>query len=229
MPNPHYNFYPPAGQVVDASDSRVTWNGRSWMLNGRTFGVPSSHRLIGKPGGPLAGWYYDWGRHAWMDNTRPPPNGGVGPSAMSFHPGLAFHPGLHPSLAPHPSLVPHPLAPAAPHPASQPPAQPPEKEKAVTEDKHHHNNTLDALIKHPIAPLIGGVLLLAAQFTDEPQPPTIPQELPEAIAKQWQMIFNQNQQRFQRRMEMYENLGMVLLGYAGTNAVLAALPPKRGA
>jgi hypothetical protein len=43
------------------------------------------------------------------------------------------------------------------------------------------------------------------------------------------MIFNQNQQRFARRMELYENLGNVLLGYASTAAVLRALPPKKAA
>jgi hypothetical protein len=53
MPNPHYNFYPPAGQVIDATDSQVTWNGRAWMKQGRVYGVPSSHHLVGRPGGPL--------------------------------------------------------------------------------------------------------------------------------------------------------------------------------
>ena len=43
---------------------------------------------------------------------------------------------------------------------------------------------------------------------------------------QWQMVFNQNQQRFARRMEMYENIGRVLLGYSSTQAVLSALPPR---
>ncbi len=94
-------------------------------------------------------------------------------------------------------------------------------------EKHEHSNTIDALIKHPVAPLVGAALLLAAQLTDEPAPPALPQDLPEPLAKQWQMIFNQNQQRFQRRMELYENLGMVLLGYAGANTIMNALPAKR--
>jgi hypothetical protein len=222
MPNPHYNYYPPAGQIIDASDSRVTWNGRAWMLNGRVYGVPANHRLIGRAGGPLAGWYYDWSRHAWMDNA---------PSAQPPRP-------VAPLAAPPPA--PRPAARPAPRPAPRPPVvvQPtiqtqapapkqPEKTEMVTMEKPH--NALDALIKHPIAPLIGGVLLLAAQFTDEPAPPAIPTDLPEPVAKQWQMIFNQNQQRFQRRMDLYENLGMVLLGYASTNAVLAALPARKAA
>ena len=90
-------------------------------------------------------------------------------------------------------------------------------------------NALEALTKHPVAPVVGGVLLLASYFTDEPQPPTIPLDLPEPVAKQWQMIFNQNQQRFARRMEMYETLGMTLLGYASAQTLLEALPPRRAA
>ena len=58
-------------------------------------------------------------------------------------------------------------------------------------------------------------------------PPSIPTDLPESTAKQWQMVYNQNQQRFQRRMELYENLGMVLLGYASAQTVIDALPAKR--
>ena len=64
-------------------------------------------------------------------------------------------------------------------------------------------------------------------LTTEPQPPPIPDGMPESTAKQWMMIYNQNQQRFQRRMELYQNLAMVLLGYAESKAVLDALPPKR--
>ena len=87
---------------------------------------------------------------------------------------------------------------------------------------------IDALIQHPVAPVLGGLMLLAAHFTEEPQPPTIPENLPEPLQKQWQMVFNQNQQRFARRMEMYENIGRVLLVYSSTQAVLSALPPRQG-
>jgi hypothetical protein len=218
MPNPHYNYYPPAGQIIDASDSRVTWNGRAWMLNGRVYGVPASHRLIGRPGGPLAGWTYDWSRHAWMDTAPSTP----APRPVAPPPRPAA-----PAARPQPSLVVRPTIHPQPQPQAQAPAKQPEKTEMVIMEKPH--NALDVLIKHPIAPLIGGVLLLASNFTDEPQPPVIPPDLPEPIAKQWQMIFNQNQQRFQRRMDLYEQLGMVLLGYASTNAVLAALPARKAA
>ena len=52
-------------------------------------------------------------------------------------------------------------------------------------------------------------------------------KFPEPLAKQWQMIYNQNQQRFQRRMALYEQLGMVLLGYSSAQAVFEMLPAKK--
>jgi hypothetical protein len=125
------------------------------------------------------------------------------------------------------------------------PTQPQAAIVPVHEEHHHHhphqdehkecavektkkpNSMLDALVKHPIAPVVGGLLIIGAHFADEPSPPTIPDDLPEAVAKQWQMIFSQNQQRFQRRMELYENLGMVLLGYASAQTVIEALPSKK--
>src|ERR1700738_5158030 len=78
----HTNYYPPAGSVIDSSDGRVTWDGRAWKLNGRIYGVPSSHTLIGKTGGPLAGGRYDWQKRAWMEPSAPtfPPSSG-GPIA----------------------------------------------------------------------------------------------------------------------------------------------------
>jgi hypothetical protein len=95
------------------------------------------------------------------------------------------------------------------------------------ERKSH--SVIDSLVKHPVAPVVGGILLLASNFTDEPQPPQITQDIPEPLAKQWQMIFNQNQQRFQRRMALYEQIGMVLLGYSSAQTVLDLLPAKKAA
>ena len=198
MPVPHYNYYPPAGQVIDATDGRVQWNGRAWMLNGKVYGVPASHRLMGKPGSSFSGWYYDWQKKAWMEpsSTPYPSNGGA------------------PSRQP-------------PQPRPQPPApRAPVKQEELMSCEKKPGNVLDSLIKHPVAPVLGGVLLLASHLTEEPQPPTITADVPDPIAKQWQMIFNQNQQRFQRRMEMYQSLGMVLLGYAEGRALLDALPQK---
>ena len=85
-------------------------------------------------------------------------------------------------------------------------------------------NPIESLMKHPVAPVVGGVLVAAAYLTDEPQPPTVPDGLPEATANQWMMIYNQNQQRFQRRMDLYKDVGMVLLGYASAQTIVDVLP-----
>ena len=204
-PVPHYNYFPPAGAVIDQNDSRATWDGRAWKLNGKVYTVPSSHRLVGKPGGPLNGWSYDWQRHAWMEPGRAPSPSPPRPAAP---------------MAPRMPIVPK------QQPQQQPPARMPEKKESTMMVEKKDGNVLEYLMKHPVAPLLGGFLLLGSQFAEEPVPPTITEALPETVAKQWQMIYAQNLQRFQRRMDLFQNVGKLLLGYADTNALLAALPPK---
>jgi hypothetical protein len=109
--------------------------------------------------------------------------------------------------------------PTQPTPPQQPPANVPEKKECDSMEKKPQN-VLEDLVKHPVAPLLGGVLMVASYVTDEPAPPTIPDGLPEPVAKQWQMVFNQNQQRFERRMSMYRDLGMVLLGYSQARSIV---------
>jgi hypothetical protein len=146
---------------------------------------------------------------------------------------------------PQPTQRPQPIAPrpqpAAPRPPSLPRPQPqpskpavPEKEMPVekcltVKEKEKDKNVLEYLVKHPVAPLVGGFVLLGSLLADEPQPPEIPDDLPEPIAKKWQMIYSQNLARFQKRMQLWETVGTMLLGYADSNAVLAALPGKRAA
>jgi hypothetical protein len=86
---------------------------------------------------------------------------------------------------------------------------------------------IESLAKHPVAPVVGGLLVAASYLTDEPQPPMIPEGLPDATAQQWMMIYNQNQQRFSRRMDMFKELGLVLLGFASARTVMDALPAHR--
>jgi hypothetical protein len=180
MPTPHFNFYPPAGSVLNQTDPSITWDGSQWLRGGGPAPVFSNHNLIGV--GPLQGWWYDWAQRAWMKPDAPVVQAAtpVAAGGMMVPAGTPF------AMAGAPTVF-------------------------------------EALIKHPVAPVVGGLLLLASHFTEEPAPPQIPAELPEPVAKQWQMIFNQNQQRYQRRMEMYEALGMVLLGYAQTSSVFEAL------
>ncbi len=216
---PHYNYYPPAGAVVDASDGRARWSGRAWTLNGKPYNVPSSHRLIGAPQGPLNGWVYDWKLKAWMEPSAP--------TAPKPTPTAPSRPGARPSsfAGPRPApLAPQPQAPAQ----TQQPTTTTPKEDTSMEKKGPHT-VLEDLMKHPIAPVAGALLFLAAYVTDEPTPPVIPDGLPEPVAKQWQMIFAQNQQRYGRRMDLYRDLGMVLLGYSGSRSVVDVLAPRLAA
>jgi hypothetical protein len=70
---------------------------------------------------------------------------------------------------------------------------------------------------------------LMTLLTTEPQPPPIPDGMPESTAKQWMMIYNQNQQRFARRMGLLKDVGMVLLGYASAQTIMSALPKRTAA
>jgi hypothetical protein len=195
MAVPHFNFYPPAGQVIDASDGRVTWDGRAWKLSGRVYGVPSTHSLVGKPGTSMSGWYYDWGKRAWMEPSAPKP-------------------------------APPPTRPNAVMPVMRRPQPVRAGGTTVVAIEPTKLNPIESLMKHPIAPVLGGVLVAASYLTDEPQPPSVPEGLPESTAKQWMMVYNQNQQRFTRRMDLFKDLGMVLLGYASAQTIMDALPSK---
>jgi hypothetical protein len=201
MPNPHFNYYPPSGAVLDESEPRAYWNGRAWMLNNRVYGVPSGHRLVGRRGGPLENWYYDWGTRAWMEPDKPsaPPR----------------------ALRPQPRPLPQ-----RPQPAPMPAKQENPVDKCITKETKDRN-VLEYLVKHPIAPLAGALVLIGSMLADEPSPPQIPDGLPEAIQKQWMMIYNQNQQRFARRQQIWDLVGKTLLGYSDTNAIMAALPPRK--
>lgn len=217
MPIVRRNYYPPAGAVIDQSEPRATWNGRNWVLNGRTYNPPSGHRLVGKPGGTHSGWTYDWRQRAWIEPDRKP--------ATPFRPGGPPRPMPMPGR-PMP-MPPRPSVPSSPYPPTFVPTNPQETTAMTTmttTTTQTPPNVLDYLVKHPVAPLAGAILIVGSMLTEEPVPPQIPAELPEQTAKQWQMIYAQNLQRFQRRSQMLESIGRTLLGYSEANAVLAALP-----
>ena len=58
-------------------------------------------------------------------------------------------------------------------------------DKCASKDKEH-GNVLEYLMKHPIAPLAGAVVLLGSMMADEPVPPQISERAaradPEAVA-----------------------------------------------
>ena len=109
----------------------------------------------------------------------------------------------------------------------QQPATQPEKPKVVFMREQKPASMMEYIMKHPIAPALGAVLWAISQFTDEPTAPTVPADLPDQLKAQWQMVFAQNQQKFQRRMALFEKAGEVLLGYASVNTILDAVQRKK--
>lgn len=205
MPTPHKNFRPPAGSVIDVNDARLSWDGSNWKLNGKKHTVPSSHHLIGKPGGPLTGWTYDWKQKAWIQ-----------PDVVTTRPSPTSRPSLpsRPPVAPRPAA---PIVPVAPQPVTQ------TKETSMTYVKPE--TAFQALLQHPIAPLVGGGLIAIAKFTEGPVPPPISEQLTDAERTDTMMRFQQNQLRFTQRMDLYATIGMALLGHAEAQAVFTAFAP----
>jgi len=91
--------------------------------------------------------------------------------------------------------------------------------------KHEHSK-LESLMKHPLAPLVGGVMWAIAQFTEEPAPRLVPSELPEAVRAEWQAVIAKNQVRFQRRMAFFEKVGEVLMGFSSVTSIIDFIEAK---
>jgi hypothetical protein len=229
MPIAHYNYYPPANSVFDADNVQAKWDGRAWRVNGAVYTVPNGHRLAGLPG-PLYGWTYDWQKRAWMEPGNAPAPTPSAPAKPAPGPFTMGPVGPHPvaprpgTPAPQPAPAPQPPAPAPqPQPQPEAPACEPEKEQIRMTNPQ---TFLEDLVKHPFAPLIGAGLLVVSYIQDEPTPPAISPELPEPLQKQVTMLFNQNQQKFARRMDLYRDLGMILLGYAGSRSIVDVIGQK---
>jgi hypothetical protein len=196
----HKNYYPPARSVEVANDHSWSWDGRQWHHNGRV-DVPRNRPLRGVAGGPLSGWFYDWHQFAWME----PVNAG----ALPPHGGGTVHPIVRP----------------------QPPAPPP----VVHEEHHHHHPPMrhhedehcaghdkpsiyEGIKDHWVVPLVGVVLMAGADFMTQPQPPIIPDTLPETVQKQWMMIYQQNLNSYSTRKAALEKYGNMLLALGLGNA-----------
>lgn len=192
----HKNYYPPAGTVEVANDHAWRWDGARWIHNGRV-DVPRNRPLRGVAGGPLAGWFYDWHQFAWMEPVHAPA-----------------------------------LPPAQPHPIVRP--QPPAPPPVVHHEEHHHHlpkhgddhrchlsdkpNIYDGIKDHWVVPLLGAALMVGADFMTQPIPPEIPDGLPEAVQKQWMMIYGQNLNSYSTRKAALEKYGNLLLALGLGNA-----------
>lgn len=88
---------------------------------------------------------------------------------------------------------------------------------------HREPDVMEQLKRHPLFPLLGLGLSLASDFLKAPQPPQIPEGLPEAFRAQWQMVYAQNLALYQERKAILDKYATLILGMSGANAVAAEL------
>ena len=192
----HKDYMPPPKSVYDASDKHVHWDGRFWVRKGKPFSPTPSHRLVGNPKGPLKGWFYDWNKRAWIEPEDP----------------------MTAAAAPPPAPAPAPMVRA--------PANDNRKEMVPMQCAGSKPVTpLEAVLKHPVAPVVGGLLVLLPQFIDPPARPTYPPGLPPETIADAQATFDENRDRFAQRMQLYRDIGMVLLGYSSVQTLQTLVQP----
>ncbi len=81
---------------------------------------------------------------------------------------------------------------------------------------------IDELKKSPWWPLLGAVVYFAPEFISEPDPPTITPEMPQWVQTQTSLVYEQNMNRFNRRMRVIDKLGTLILGGSVAGAVVHA-------
>jgi hypothetical protein len=200
----HKNYYPPDASVEVANDPAVQWHNRgtdrAWWKGGRIYKVPTGAPLRGRAGTSMAGWYYDWPKFAWIQ-----------PAVQGPPPGPPVH------IVPRPTPTPAPPAPPAHHEHHH------EEDHMMTHHcSHHHEkpSLYQGIAQHPWVPIIGALLMVGSDFMAQPQPPVIPDGLPDNVSKQWMMIYNQNLSLYQTRKAMLDKYGGILLALGLGNAAV---------
>lgn len=88
---------------------------------------------------------------------------------------------------------------------------------------HREPDLIEQMKRHPLFPLLGLGLSLASDFLKAPQPPQLPEGLPEAFRMQWQMIYAQNLALYQERKAILDKYATLILGLSGASAITAEL------
>jgi len=207
----HPNYRPPAGAVEVRGQPQWTWNGNSWLYQGKAGTLPRGAPLFGKAGGSHAGWAYDWRTGNWIEPDRGQGQGGLVP------------------VRPQPPIVGpiHPTPPAPPAPPAPPVFQPHHEHHDKEHHMSHPKTLADSLKDHWILPIAGLLASAIPDFIDEPEPPQIPAGLPPHYIAMWTMIYDQNVARYNKRMRAYEKWGAIILGAGGANAVVSAVNQQK--
>jgi hypothetical protein len=199
MPIPHVHYNPPANtvEVLDKygqPDPQWSWDGSHFRHKGHVHKPHHGAMIIGKPGTQMEGWTYNWHNHSWVEPDRP-----AAP--------LAPHPSAPPATQQTPVVVVH----------------SPQKEESMQCTPHAHQNSLiDGLKNHPWVPIAGLAVLLISDFLTQPQPPQIPDGLPEPMQKAYIMTYQQNLAIYQERRQKLDKWGGIIFSLGTSNAALSA-------
>ena len=210
------NFLPPAGSVEVVGNSAWRWDGRRWRFGNMPRNPASSQQLVGKRGTSMEGAYYDWGRKAWMRADRAPaPNKPTPTGGGALRPPLPFRPPAAMPQQPQRPTLPNPITPKQ-EPTTMTTLQPTTCSHVVP---HREPDVIEQLKRSPYLPLVGLGLSIASDFLKPPQPPQIPEGLPEATRAQWQMTYAQNVAMYQERKSILDKYAQLVLGLSGMQAV----------
>jgi hypothetical protein len=116
-----------------------------------------------------------------------------------------------------------------PAPVRAPVANDNRKEMAMQCGGNKPVTPLEAVLKHPVAPVVGGLLVLLPQFIDPPGRPTYPAGMPPETIADAQATFDENRDRYAQRMQLYRDIGMVLLGYSSVQTLQTLVQPDANA
>ena len=188
MPTPHYNYRPAAGDVVDQNEPTAYWNGKKWQKNKKNYGVPSGHRLVGRAGGPLNGWYYDWSQRAWMEPDK------TAPSAPA-------------TLMPRPIVV---------RPTAQP--QPRKESTMSKCDHSRKVSLADQIMEvaKVVSYIAGPVVIAVGQSIKPPAAPPVTATQPQWLIDQNQNTFQANNASYESRKGAWQNWGQALLTFGSS-------------
>jgi len=82
----------------------------------------------------------------------------------------------------------------------------------------------DGLKNHPLVPVAGAALVIFGKhLVKKPEPPQIPEGLPEPFQKMWTMQYQANLQTYNERIEMLKDLGQLAVQVGVSNAQLSEI------
>lgn len=200
MATPHFNYYPPSGSVIDQNEPTAYWNGKRWQKKKKNYAVPSGHRLVGRPGGPLNGWYYDWAQRAWMEPDKPTP-------------APARPPAMPAPMAPTRTIPAGPIRPVSM------PLSTRDKENTMSKCGHSRKASLAEQVMEVVkvgSYIAGPILIAAGQTVKSPAQPPVTPAMPVWLIEKNKSIYEDNKSAYLSRKGDLQNWGQALLTFGSS-------------